>query len=512
MIPAVDPQRERQPGRLLLTRRTFLKQAAAALAYAGCAARNSGAHSAGPNVLFVSIDDLNDWAAPFGGYPDAHTPHLDRIAERGVCFQRAYCAVPACGGSRSSTLTGLSPARTGWYAQENALSYSEDWFRKRHLTLKTLPRAFLERGYRTLGGGKVFHAGFLRTGDGKARDRRIDATAWREPYHFLRFDDVRPNYGEVATATVSKLFGPRYDGDERRIPDRGLADWAAAELRSNKPGPFFLAVGFYRPHLAWYTPRRFFDLYPLESVRVPDHSVEAADLDDLPPYALRLLDQVGDQAAFDGNRDLHAMAIRAYLACISFADECLGRVLDALDASPARDDTLIVVWSDHGWHLGEKLAWRKFKLWERATRVPLVLAGPGVKRGANCHSVVSLLDVYPTLAELCLSDVPGFLDGESFASQLSDPASPRDNAAVMGWRLTGRQEVSFAVRKERWRYIRYPDGGEELYDVEADSGERINLLHPSHGDPGRFAAVRASLARLIPNPSDHADRPDTSQM
>ena len=494
------------PRRLLLTRRSFVKQAGVALALAGCGARGSSARSARPNVLFVSIDDLNDWAAPFGGYPGARTPNIDRLAARGVCFQRAYCVVPSCGGSRSSTLTGLSPLRTGWYAQENALRYPESWFRDRHLRLKTLPRAFREHGYRTLGGGKVFHAGFVRAGNGNAKDRRIDATAWSEPYHYLHFADVRPNYGGAIGATVSKMFGPRYDGDERRIPDRDLADWAVAQLRVDKPGPFFLAVGFYRPHLAWYTPQRFFDFYPLESVRVPDHSVEAADLDDLPPYARLLLDRMGDQAAFDGNRELHAMAIRAYLACISFADECLGRVLDALDASPAREDTLVVLWSDHGWHLGEKLGWRKFKLWERATRVPLVLAGPGTQRGAHCHSVASLLDVYPTLAELCLGKVPGFLDGTSFSKQLSDPTSPRETAAIMGWRLTSHPEVSFAVRKERWRYIRYPDGGEELYDVEADPAERTNLLHPSHGDPSRFADVRTRLARLLPKPSDTADR------
>jgi arylsulfatase A-like enzyme len=268
--------------------------------------------------------------------------------------------------------------------------------------------------------------------------------------------------------------------------DMQVAAWASGELQKAHNRPFFLGVGFFRPHLPWYVPRKYFDMYPPEAVTLPN--VNESDLDDVPPVGRQFANPDGDHRKVI-ETDNWRRAVAAYLACISFADACLGRVLDALDRSPYADSTAIVLWGDHGWHLGEKLHWRKFALWEEATHNPLMVTVPGLTRpGGRCPRTVSLLDVYPTLLDVLGLPQRDELEGKSLLPLLKNPKAPWDRPAVTTYRRSNH-----SIRSERWRYIRYHDGGEELYDHEHDELEWTNLA-----DKPRYAEVKRRLARWLP--------------
>ena len=424
-----------------------------------------------PNVLFIAVDDLNDWIGSLRGHPDVRTPNLDRLAARGALFTNAFCSAPACNPSRTSLLTGKLPSTTGVHLNPQP-------FRPVLPDVQTLPQYFMAHGYRVMGGGKIFHGQFP------------DPPSWHEYFPSqtkTRSDDPlppgRPLNGIPDTARFD--WGP-VDVPNEQMGDWKITDWAIEQLERDFDQPFFLAVGIFRPHLPWHVPRRYFDRYHPEAITLP--TVNNNDLDDVPPIGVRMAGPDGDHQRVLQHKQWRK-AVSAYLASISFADACVGRLLEALDRSAHAQNTIVVLWSDHGWHLGEKLHWQKFTLWEEATRVVLMMVAPGVTRpGLRSQRPVSLLDIYPTLVDLCGLRPKADLDGRSLRPLLVNPAASWDRPA-----LTTHGRNNHALRTERWRYIRYSDGTEELYDRHKDPMEWTNLA----GKP-EFSRTKRDLAKWLP--------------
>jgi arylsulfatase A-like enzyme len=436
-----------------LSRRTFL----------GSAALSAFAAGSRPNVLFIPVDDMNDWVAGFGGHPQTITPNIARIEKRGMMFQRAYCNAPMCNPSRASLLTSLRPGTSGVY-------WNDDTWRDGAPNAVTLPEYFMKNGYRVAGGGKIFHS------------KQTDFGCFHEYYKDEEEDDD--------DAPVSKkdkknhLGWKALDVPDEKTSDTKVALWAADFLKRKHDQPFFLAPGFRKPHLPWNVPKEYFAKFNPERTELPPY--RADDLDDVPKSATN----ANRMANFHRIRDAGKWheAVAAYLACINYTDTNIGRVLDALDASPHRDNTIIVLWGDHGWHLGEKDHWQKFTLWERSCRAPFVVAAPGVTRpGSETRRVVEYLDVYPTLVDLCGLRANPALQGKSLVPLMKDPARAWQTASITSY---GPDHIS--VRTEGWRYSRHPDG-EELYDETSDPNEWTNLA----ADP-KFASKKQELAALLP--------------
>ena len=456
---------------------------------------SGSAFAAQPNVLMIVVDDMNDWVACLGGHPDVKTPNIDRLAARGMLFANAHCAAPVCNASRVATLTGRRPGSTGIY--DNSAKWHEAL-----PNLTSIPQHFKANGYHVVGGGKVYHhmPGFNRLGDwhnyfdqvfdGHYQNRLhrgLDVSNFRFPVGF-------PLNGLPSVRTLTKPpknprefdWGP-LDKKDLETGDGRLAQWAVDFLKQTPDKPFFLAAGIYRPHLPFYAPRKYFDLYPLESIHLPE--IKGDDLDDLPPTGLRFAAQRREDYELVMKSGKYRELLQAYLASISFADAMIGRVLDALDESGHADNTVIVLWSDHGWHLGEKQHLHKFTRWERSTRIPFVVVAPDVTQpGSVCQQPVGMLDLFPTLNELCeLPEVDG-LSGQSIAALLTDPNRDWKRPA-----LTSHGRGNHALRSQRWRYIRYADGGEELYDHANDPNEWTNLASRPE-----FAEIKTELVRWLP--------------
>ncbi len=425
------------------------------------------------NVLFIAIDDLNDWTGFLGGNAQVKTPNLDRLAAQGTAFTRAYCAAPLCNPSRAALMTGILPSRSGVYAN------NQDWRTSPVLRdAVTLPQHFMANGYTATGSGKIYHGRFSHP------------ASWEDYWPSQtenKPDDPNPPQlpwkgGDAARAHFD--WGP-LDVEDGEMGDAKVVGWVGEQLKAAHDKPFFLACGLFRPHLPWYVPKKYFDLYPLESITLPE--VKAGDLDDIPALGRKMANPEGDH-----KRVLETgkwkEAVQAYMASIAFTDACIGQLLDAVEASPHRDNTLIVLWSDHGWHLGEKEHWRKFTLWEEATRNLLIFAGAGITPGQRCDVPVGLIDIYPTLTELCGLPARVGIDGLSLVPQLRDPAATRERPA-----LTTFGFKNHAVRSAKWRYIRYSDGTEELYDHDNDEMEWTNLA----GD-AQYAEVKAELGAWMP--------------
>jgi arylsulfatase A-like enzyme len=439
-----------------------------------------------PNVMCVVVDDMNDWTQGLGGYSGTvHTPHQEHLAARGVNFANAHCPAPWCAPSRAATFLGLRPSTTGVYN-------NGQWWKPALPDAVTMPAHFRGNGYRTVGAGKLLHhtAGFNPPDQWDDYFRMIFDDPWdktvRRNYPFVKetrkpvdhpFNGIQPFSHEFDWGVVAK--------PEEAYGDVKAVNWGVRQLMQEHERPFFLGVGTFRPHIPLYVPKRYFDMYPLSEIELPE--VPADDLDDIPPEGQTLA------AARRADIDKTIKAgkwkqfVQAYLASITFADAQLGRLLDALDNSAYADNTIVVFWSDHGWHLGEKRHVHKATLWEEATRVPFLMAGPGIAQG-TCNRPVNLLDIYPTLNELCGLPEKAELDGESLAPLLRDPGAERERPS-----LTTLTPGQHAVRSERWRYIRYSDGTEELYDHQSDPHEWTNLA----ADP-RLAAVKREHARWIP--------------
>jgi arylsulfatase A-like enzyme len=438
-----------------------------------------GAQPSRPNVLMIAIDDLNDWIGPLGGNPQAQTPNFDRLAKRSVVFTRAYCNAPLCNPSRASLLTGIRPSTSGVY--ENNQPWRQSPALKEAVTL---PQHFRENGYAVLGTGKTFHDSYP---DPASWDDYFPSKTRQKPADPLPAE--LPANGIPRTAHFD--WGPLVEPDEA-MGDFQVVEWASRQLRTRRSQPLFLACGLFRPHLPWYVPKKYFDRFPLDSIVLP--KVNDKDLDDVPPIGVQMAKPNGDHAKVLEHGQWRK-AVQAYLAAISFADAQLGRLLTALESSPYASDTQILLWSDHGWHLGEKLHWRKFSLWEEATRNVLMMSGPGIQP-ARCERTVSMIDLYPTLIDTCrLTARPG-LEGTSLRPLLENPKATWNRPALCTYR-----RGNHAVRDERWRYIRYHDGTEELYDHSKDPLEWTNLAAREE-----LTGVKSALRRWLPA-SDAPDSP-----
>ncbi|MEX2138557.1 MAG: sulfatase [Pirellulales bacterium] len=431
-----------------------------------------------PNVLFIAIDDQNDWIGALGGHPHAKTPHLDRLAKRGAVFLNAHCQAPLCNPSRTSVMLGLRPTTTGIYGLAPWFRTVEKW-RDR----VTLAQHFKAHGYRTLTAGKIYHGGYGR-GPNAAKE----------------FDVWGPA-GGIGAKPPNKLIAPTPMGNHplmdwgvfpHRDEDKGdyqVANWAVEQIHAApKDQPFFLAAGFFLPHVPCYATQKWFDLYPDDDSVLPP--VRDDDRADTPRFSWYLHWNLPEpRLKWVKENNQWRNLVRSYLASTSFVDAQIGRVLDALEESGLTENTIVVVWSDHGYHLGEKEITGKNTLWEPATRVPLIFAGPGVATGARCTQPVELLDIYPTLVELCGLTARNDLEGHSLVPQLRDASAPRDWPAI-----TSHNQGNHAVRTDRWRYICYADGSEELYDLQNDPREWTNLA----GDPQRRGTI-AEHRRWLPS-------------
>lgn len=441
-----------------------------------------------PDVLFIAVDDLNDWVGVLGGHPQARTPNIDALARRGTLFSNAHCTAPGCAPSRASLLTGVRPSTSGVYSNDH------DWRECEALAeAVTLPMHFKQSGYRTIGAGKIFHAHTITEA---ALTGFSQPEAWHDYFPSMTQqlpEELKPDGWPVRTTRT--MYDGHFDWSPMGIRDDEMADgqvvaWAERALaadRADGAPPMFLAVGIYRPHVPWYAPQEYFDRFPLDEVRLPKTGVD--DLGDLPDAAReRAFEHWHDWIVENGE---WRRAVQGYLASLAFADAMVGRLVRALDASPRAGNTVIVLWSDHGYHLGEKRHWEKFALWEDTTHVPVIVVDPRKPDGAGqiCREPVSLLDLYPTLLGLCGLDAPPqSLEGHSLEPQLADP--DEDTARCV---LTTHGMGHHAVRGDRYRYIRYRDGSEELYDHERDPHEWRNLA----ADP-ELAAVKEELAKWLP--------------
>ena len=412
-----------------------------------------------PNFLIIAIDDLNDYVGSLKGHPNASTPNLDRLAKQGVLFTNAHCNSPVCNSSRASLWTGLRPTTTG------IVSNRSGWFLDRPVfeDIVTLSQAVINDGYQSIGYGKLYHLGSQNKTEGE----------WQ------RFN--RYNYGpKIEHKLNSEGRGDRLTDwgvpppGEEPSDDEAIANLTISVLEDTLNSPFFLCCGFFRPHTPLYAAQHWFDAHPLSTIQLPPGAVKG-DRDDLVYFGARerrpqdveapgLWDQ--DWVESTGNWE---NILRAYLASTSAMDHELGRVMDALESSTYSDNTYIICFSDHGWHLGEKEHWGKAALWEQTTRVPFIVVGPGIPQGKICDRPTELLDIYPTVMDYAGLEPPHKLQGQSIRPLLENVDAEWNHPALTTF------VDHHAIRTDRWRYIRYASGEEELYDMENDPHEFSNL-------------------------------------
>jgi arylsulfatase A-like enzyme len=439
-----------------------------------------------PNVLFIAIDDLNHWVGYLGRNKQTATPNIDRLARRGVRFTHAYCAAPSCTPSRSALLSGSRPGTTGIYDNYNnwnaIIRYEQ-----------CLPAQLRAGGYETLASGKIYHGGVGRKNQW---DESLDS----------HDDNNNPNHPSGVT--------PKIIGDSDGVngikfapvsnPDNELRDWQTVDfcikqLEKSHDKPFFLACGLYKPHMPWNVPKKYYDMFPLDKIELPPFL--ASDLEDVPPAGVKMARPNGDHAKIVASGRWKD-AVQGYLAAVAYTDMNVGRLIDAFDKSPHKGNTIIVLWGDHGWHLGEKSHWRKFALWEEATRVPHLWVVPGLtKPDSVCTRPVDLMSVYPTLLDVCGLKTPPHVQGVSIKPLLAEPQAEWTTPAV-----TTYLHNNHAVRTEGWRYIRYDDGGEELYDETADPYEYVNLASKPEQVARKAEMAKWLPKKNVPDPGKKAGR------
>ncbi|MEM9158385.1 MAG: sulfatase [Verrucomicrobiota bacterium] len=428
-----------------------------------------------PNVLFIAIDDLNDWAGPFGGNPQCKTPNMDRFAEGGaVVFRNNHCAGPVCGPSRSALLSGFMPNRTGVYGNSHYMLQSP--LVKTHAVL---PEYFRKHGYYAASSGKIFHAHRFEDGPDRGQwswDLHEGVGGRYEVDQSTLFSRRRGILGGVTQENpkFADPHGSEFGWAATKNPTEETGDymtalWAVEQLKRDYDKPFFLGVGIFRPHLPWYAPQEFYDMYDLDTIELPE--VKEDDLDDiLKPNGETKFKPSDDYLWMSQDEKIFKAGVRAYMANVTYADHCLGVILDGLEMSGKADNTIVFIWGDHGWHLGEKMKFRKATIWSESTRAPLMVRLPGMDELQFCDGATSLIDMYPTLIELCgLPEKE--LDGRSFAPLLEDPARKWDYPVV-----TMQGPETATVKYQEWRYTRYSDGTEELYDLGKDPMEHENLI------------------------------------
>jgi len=481
---------------------SFLRSLAVSLLALGLAA---GAHAAAdakkPNVLFIAIDDQNDWVGALGGHPLAKTPNIDRLAARGTVMLNAHCQAPLCNPSRTSLMLGLRPTTTGIYGLAPWFRTLPEWKDR-----VALPQHFAAHGYRTAAAGKIYHGGTGGGGGGKqGKGKAPGASPAVKEFHVT---GASPGIGVKPPA---KLIGNTPMGNHplmdwgvfpHRDEDKGdyqVASWAVEQIKSApKDQPFFIAAGFFLPHVPAYATQKWFDLYPDDDSVLP--KIQLDDRADTPRFSWYLHWSLPEpRLKWVREANQWRNLVRSYLACTSFVDAQVGRLLAALDEAGIADDTVIVLWGDHGFHLGEKGITGKNTLWDDGTRVPLIFAGPGVTAGGRSRQPAELLDIYPTLVDLCGLTPRLDLEGLSLRPQLRDATARRARPAI-----TSHNQGNHGIRSERWRYIRYADGSEELYDTGSDPHEWTNLAgKPEH------AAVIAQHRQWLPK-IDRAPAPGSA--
>ncbi len=416
-------------------------------------------------IVFIAVDDLNDWVGFLGGHPNAKTPNMDRLAAMGMVFENAYCAAPVSNASRTALLTGIGSPSSGVYGNAEFLRESD-----RLKDIVTLPKYFSEHGYRSMVRGKVFHHPMGPWSDPQSWDDQADCGG--------KNMSPKKQKGRQANGLISDTTGGSVmldwagvDVDEKQTNDYLNCEWAAEQIMKPAEDNMFIACGVFRPHLPWYVPQKYFDRFPLEEIQDPLYN--EADVLDLPARALQMTgyEKLDHEYNILKGAGRLKEAVRAYLACISYADDCLAPLVDALENNPDKENTIVVFWGDHGWHLGEKMRYRKFSLWERSCRVPLIVVAPGITGNKErCVQPVSLLDLYPTLVELADLPTNKHNQGHSFVKQLENPKSKRSIPAIT---TLGQNEHS--LRSSEYRYIIYRDGSEELYNHQIDPDEWVNL-------------------------------------
>jgi arylsulfatase A-like enzyme len=447
------------------------------------------------NFLFIIADDLNSWIGALGRHPQSRTPNMDALARKSTLFINSYCSAPYCNASRMGMFTGKLPSTLGVYDNEPF------WDAPQRPT--TLMEHLRNAGYNTVGAGKVFHGVFDY---GRALFERLDFAPWKEiENRDVAWDTFYANVEEPLPRQrpLNRLFdfsepekvddkyrlfdwGPCETDQEQNLPDELAVAALEKFLRMPSREPFFCAAGLYKPHLPWHAPKRFFDLIG-DDIALP--LVKADDLEDAPPIARDWALTPPDHELVTKN-GVWKDAVRGYLACIAYADYNVGRLLAALDEGPARDNTIVILCGDNGYHLGEKLHWRKFALWEEATRVPLIYARPG-QRPRRVTQPVSLIDLFPTIL-----DDAGVQhgQGDGLSLEMSAAGQPRLIPVISTW-----GEGNHSVRTSRWRYTRYVDGGEEMFDHANDPHEWTNLAGDENFDETR-EALKLSLERFTTAP------------
>jgi len=418
------------------------------------------------NVLFIPIDDLNHWVGHLGVHPQTRTPNIDRLAASGVSFSKAYCAAPACNPSRIALMSGLRPSTSGVYDN------GQDW-RPYVPTDKLLNSLFLKSGYQVFGAGKIYHGSYGNTQE------------WTDFFDKAGGGNLRRHPSAKDDGVDGIKFSPLVGSDED-MPDYRCVSYGIEQLQKKHDKPFFLAIGLVKPHMPFSVPKKWFDMFPLESITLPPHIEN--DLDDVPAAGVRMAKPDGDHARMLASGRWKE-AVQAYLATIAFADSQVGRLIDALENSAYADNTIVCLWSDHGWSLGEKEHWRKFALWEEPTRIVFVWKVPGVTpAGVQCSRPVDAMSIYPTLCALTGVPTPDHVQGADISPLLEDPNGEWTVPA-----LTTFHKQNHSFRSEDWRYIRYADGSEELYNHSSDPNEWKNLASEE-----RYAEVKASFAPHLP--------------
>jgi arylsulfatase A-like enzyme len=462
------------------TRRRFLKTIGIGLAAANIHALSAGCQriSRKPNVLFIAVDDLNDWVGCMAGHPNVLTPHIDSIAESGTLFLNAHCQAPICGPSRASLMTGLRPSTTGIYGQIK----DKDLRRDNPVVQNAvyLSEYFRNHGYKTMGVGKLFH-----TSDGDGAFQEYGGVFEKygpKPENRLHYDPAWFN----KPGNTSTDWGAFPDSDDK-MPDTKSANWAISKLQETHDQPYFLAVGFVRPHVPWHVPQKWFDLFPVDKINPPPYLKN--DDHDLPAISRRVADvpmMPTTEWALE-TRQWNDM-VQAYLASTAFVDDKVGMLLKALQESPYADNTIIVLWGDNGYHMGEKNRFAKHSLWDRSTKVPLIIAGSGLPQNQECTRPVGLIDIYPTLLDLCRLPENSRLEGHSLVPLLHHPRAEWRYLAITTY---GRN--NHALRSDNFRYIRYEDGSEELYNLENDPNEWYNIAGEK-----KYAEVIGQFKKYLP--------------
>lgn len=423
-----------------------------------------------PNILIISIDDLNDWVGCLGGHVNAKTPNIDRLAERGTLFANTHCQAPICTPSRASLVLGKYPSTTGLYFLQPGLT--------EYKSLRPgdmLVQHFADAGYHTMGAGKFVHG---------ANEGR-----W--------FDEHGGNMGGFGPTPPEKINHKEghklwdwgaYPENESETPDAKVASWVIDRLNESRNQPFFLVAGFWRPHVPMYAPPKYIEMFPLDEIQLPQ--VLESDRDDLSAYAKELtIGHPAPRHSWFLEHNQWKTAVQSYLASVAFVDAQVGRVLDALDSSSHADDTIVVLFSDHGWHLGEKQRWAKRSLWEDGVRVPLIISAPGMESGQRTDRPTGLIDIFPTLLDLAGLPANDDLEGLSLRPLLRSPDANWDRPILCTFTPNNH-----SLRSTEFHYIRYADGSEELYEMTSDPHEFQNLAgEPQYAD--RIAGFRERLPK-----------------